>query len=715
MVLSEPEGNNGGNLDAALGYAADGMLVLPVHSVKDGRCSCERIRGPKEHHCRSPGKHPLTLNGLRDASAVKRVVRQWWKDNPHANVAIQTGRSSDLLVVDLDTKRSANGVEQFEALFGSVKEIGCPLVRTGSGGLHLLFSYPSEKKLSSCQGIHGLQIDLRAQDGYVLVPPSANLDGSYRLEEGTFESRGEVPVEILQWILSDANSRDRQRTPQQFEIDPTNERKTLHVISKISKRFIESRDEWMRVCAAAKYEAPSDDVFDAIDQLSSKSEVGNYRGTDDVRRTWDSFNRQTQFDGETTTLGTLISYAKQSGWDPKSDPVWLAMRPQEEVNPASDEIRFYTGPELAKLDTSVAWLVEKVLVAGQPVLQAGPKKSLKTNTLIDLVCSLGSGTPFLGRFEVPEKRRAALMSSESGASTIQETANRIAKAKGFSGVGEIENVLFAFETPLISTAKECEKIHEIIESYRLDVLAIDPTYLTFVIGDSGKNIFQMGQILSPLSRIGQSTGCTIILSHHSRKGVGRDGEPLDLGDESYSGFSEWARQWLYINRREPYDESSPGSHKLWLRYGGSAGHAGLHGIDIEESDPFAESGRQWRLSVSSASEIISSRQRQNEQTNREKTDATIRRRLSQVFEVVKGLPAGETKAVIAAKAGFSHGITDKCLYELERQQLIEVTEVSKSGRQYPGWKLVESDNSDSTRTVSGQSASISQSDNNSLL
>jgi RecA-family ATPase len=65
-----------------------------------------------------------------------------------------------------------------------------------------------------------------------------------------------------------------------------------------------------------------------------------------------------------------------------------------------------------------AWLVEDVLVPGQPCVIGGPPKSLKTTLAIDLAVGLGTGTNFLRQFDVPKRRNVALFSGESAEATI---------------------------------------------------------------------------------------------------------------------------------------------------------------------------------------------------------------------------------------------------------------------------------------------------------
>ena len=89
-------------LAAALGYAARGWPVFPVHSIRrQGTiCTCGN------RACGSPGKHPRTPNGLKDASLDAAVIRGWWQRWPDAGVAVATGRG--LAVIDVDIHKGGD-------------------------------------------------------------------------------------------------------------------------------------------------------------------------------------------------------------------------------------------------------------------------------------------------------------------------------------------------------------------------------------------------------------------------------------------------------------------------------------------------------------------------------------------------------------------------------------------------------------------------------
>ena len=91
---------------------------------------------------------------------------------------------------------------------------------------------------------------------------------------------------------------------------------------------------------------------------------------------------------------------------------------------------------------------------------------------------------------------------------------------------------------------------------------------------------------------------------HSQEPEGPNGlfEPAELEDIAWAGFPEWARQWLLLSRRRKYDPEQGGHHELWLNVGGSAGHSGLWGVNIEEGMRQDEGGRRWNVDVLKASQ-----------------------------------------------------------------------------------------------------------------
>src|SRR5262249_20929923 len=86
--------------------------------------------------------------------------------------------------------------------------------------------------------------------------------------------------------------------------------------------------------------------------------------------------------------------------------------------------------DLSKPPPPLPFLVQDVLVEGQPCLVGGPYKALKSGLSLDLAVSLASGKPFLGTFAVPRPRKVAVFNGESGESTLHTTVLNVCRARG---------------------------------------------------------------------------------------------------------------------------------------------------------------------------------------------------------------------------------------------------------------------------------------------
>lgn len=156
------EATNPMTVDFALHYCGKGWAVLPLHSVtSDGACTCGRA------DCKSPGKHPLTRNGLNDATTDEATIVQWWNQFPLANIGIATGEKSGFVVLDIDGPEGEKSLSEIEAKFGPLPET---LISTTGRGRHLLFKCPTIP-VKSRAGIWnaGSKLDSRGNGGYIVV------------------------------------------------------------------------------------------------------------------------------------------------------------------------------------------------------------------------------------------------------------------------------------------------------------------------------------------------------------------------------------------------------------------------------------------------------------------------------------------------------------------------------------------------------------------
>ncbi len=360
------------------------------------------------------------------------------------------------------------------------------------------------------------------------------------------------------------------------------------------------------------------------------------------------------------------------------------------------QANFLTSAALEKLDTRHRWLIKHVLVRDQPVLLGGPKKSLKTSIMLDAAISLGTGTPFLNKFDIPERVRVAVLSGESGQITIRETALRIANCKGVAL--SACDVLWGFELPRLGVDADIQALASALREQKVAVVFIDPAYLCLLAGTpelQANNMFQVGPLLMRIAKICQEVGSTLVLVHHTTKPAGmlrlQAGEPLELEDLAYSGFQEFARQWLLINRRQKY-EPGTGKHHLWMNIGGSAGHSGCWGIDVEEGklgDNF--SGRQWVVLVRSMNDamrvIVEAKERRQEATRTAKfVEAT-----EKVVNALTTLPDGETQSSICKLTGLQARVVGPVLVNLLARNRVVRTQIMKKSGQgetpYEAWRL----------------------------
>ncbi len=105
----------------------------------------------------------------------------WWDRWPEANVGVITGWVSALIVVDIDPRNGGDATiatleAEAEPLPATVTSL------TGGGGRHLFYAHPTHLVPSRPLGAG---VDLKAEGGLVVVPPSQHASGEpYRWSPG---------------------------------------------------------------------------------------------------------------------------------------------------------------------------------------------------------------------------------------------------------------------------------------------------------------------------------------------------------------------------------------------------------------------------------------------------------------------------------------------------------------------------------------------------
>src|SRR5262249_469811 len=101
------------------------------------------------------------------------------------------------------------------------------------------------------------------------------------------------------------------------------------------------------------------------------------------------------------------------------------------------------------------------------------KKVLKTAVLCDLAVSLATATPFLGHFEVPEPRRVAFFSAESGRKDIQRRIKAVRRQKRTER--SLDDLLLTRERPSVSDREDLRRIRDFVTRTRVAVVIVDPS------------------------------------------------------------------------------------------------------------------------------------------------------------------------------------------------------------------------------------------------
>lgn len=529
--------------DAALGYASLGWHVIPLYSIAGGVCDCGKS------DCSSPGKHPLTTNGLKNATADSYQIIDWWRQWPLANIGILTGEASNLVVLDIDKRHGGfDSLGQLEELHGEFP-IGVEAL-TGGGGVHFYFQHPGSVIKNRTNLLPG--IDFRGDGGYVVAAPSNHISGEvYRWGKGSSPHEAK-PAAMPSWLLDMLT--EKPAAPPRQPGTNGNGAGSREALLQRASQYVAKADsaaEGSRNSATFRLAGHLSSMVDVLGNRLSEAEIHS------LLSSWNLRNVPPLEDSElrqAATSGMTNGTARPDKVVTDSSDIFSRLRlgekhlasgePEKNPNP----IRKYSFAELvAEFPVLNKPVVHGLFRAGETInLIANPKIG-KSWLGYHLALSIISGQEWLG-FST-RQGKVLLIDNELHPQTI---ANRIPKVAAELGLfsddyaGKLD--VWPLRGNLRPLYRLVEEFDGLGETYQ--VIILDAKY-RFSTGKSESDNAAETELYNLIDCLAAMTGAAIVLIHHASKGSQSEKRVTDVG--SGAGAQSRAAD-CHIILREHEDE-----------------------------------------------------------------------------------------------------------------------------------------------------------------
>ena len=477
-------------IDAALKYAERGFRVLPLHTIKNGMCSC----GDKD--CRSPAKHPLTPHGAQDASSDEMTIRGWWSKWPQANIGLAMG-DSGCVALDVDTRNMGHLTwEQIVTENGELPET--PTQRTGNGCHYLVRIDPAA--IPRVRGKLGPGIDIKA-NGYIVAEPSIHHSGRrYAWDDGLDILQGFMPAQAPVWLarmlVEPLGDSAAPSGPNLGVITlPVQLREASDALTHLNS---DDYHQWIEAGMALHATGLGDAAYQVWVDWAQISPKFDHKAQ---RAKWVSFGRNRQAG---VTIKTLFSRAQAVGW---VNPMTLARFSE----PVKSDGLILNLDQLRDRASGLKWLVKHVIPDNAIGMFFGASGTYKSFIALDFGLHMAHGLPWLER-----KTRAGAVvyiAAEGGAGLWNRIRAWHLDRKLPIGaipfyvcpvavnLGDPASVL-AVQTAIINLGIEPRMV------------VVDTLSQTFA-GDENKREEAAGYLRSLGEQIRARFACTVLLIHHT--------------------------------------------------------------------------------------------------------------------------------------------------------------------------------------------------------
>lgn len=471
--------------DYAIDYVNYGWSILPVK--------------PEE-------KRPYMTNWLQytKTKASKQTVENWFRSLSGAGVGVVTGKISNIVVLDVENDCPTPINEILK------KYPTQTISRSGSGGYHLFYQYPTTVSHVSNRVRIFEGADLRADGGFIVLPPTLHPTSGRRYEWVQRGPLGAFPMGLL----------DLRAQP-----TGTNEGWITEALRGVSEGG--RNDTCARLAGYFFKKGMAADIVEAL-LLDWNEKCDPPMPLRELRTTLKSIERS--HSGADSGF-TSVEFENDATGQETKDSSFDVMR-------MCDYVKGYGGD-------GVSWLVEDWLPDASITFLISPPESYKTWILLDLAVSVSAGVPFLGSYTVNSTGPTLIIQQEDSHTGLTDRLALIVEQKlGLKTKldGDSWQVPSMPDLPIyvhpsrmlrFDNKKVIEELEKQIEAIRPKVIMIDPLYSTTSSTDNYMS--DLANQMMVLKAWRDKYGCSFVIAHHSKK---------NLDPDSTAREDSWGSQFL---------------------------------------------------------------------------------------------------------------------------------------------------------------------------
>jgi hypothetical protein len=436
-------------------------------------------------------------------------------------VGLPTGEINNLVVIDIDDPDGWESLLEIEEQHGRPPET--LEVETGGGGRHLYFCAPEGVKIGSRNGWRK-GIDIKAEGGYVVAPPSTHASGrKYQWADGRGPNEVEI-AELPEWLLTLLPRKDEaKQAPEAHHITgSTNGHASL----------LQRAQAYVAKAGAVSEGNRDDAAFRLAGSVAALSDKGSRLSESEIFAVLAPWNLRNNPPLPANELRKCVVSALTNGTPraPKQSRQGMPdLRPADErEEPRIEFQKFKFGKLRHQYPRMKPVVIKGLLRQGETCNIISVSKIGKSWLGYGLALSVIAGQKWLGQFETAQGQ-ILLVDNELHAETI---VHRLPEVAGEMGVScqQLDRDLDVW--PLRGKGPSLSRLMP-------DFLDIEPGTFKLIILDAKYRFIEEGasendngdetRFYNRLDAIAEHTKAAVVLIHHSSKGSQTEKRVTDVG------------------------------------------------------------------------------------------------------------------------------------------------------------------------------------------